>query len=206
MYNYEREEKLSLIWAIFLSMIFALAFYANNKSLESIKSAEVVIEQSDSELSNKEIIIDYIKSVNSNISTNIAENLSSAIIVQKRKYGIPIPLQLGLITVESRFDQYALSSSGALGFWQVMPSWHIDKVRTMMHNNEIVSRNLYDPLTNSSLGAKILSDCMKWNHHNLEKSLLCYNGSQHDRKRLYARKVIEATYKAKNFIEKQKDI
>ncbi len=206
MINHSREEKLTFVWAIFISAIFSLSFYVNNKSLETIKTADVSVEQGESELSNREIIIDYIKSVNSNVSSKVAQNLSDAIIIQKRKYGIPIPLQLGLITVESRFDQYALSSAGALGFWQVVPSWHTDKVKVMLRNDEIVSKNLYDPLTNSTLGAKILSDCMKSNRHNIERSLLCYNGSQHDRRREYAKRVLEATYKAKNFIEKQKSI
>ncbi|HUP90900.1 MAG TPA: transglycosylase SLT domain-containing protein, partial [Solimonas sp.] len=57
-------------------------------------------------------------------------------------------LVLSVIDVESRFDRYAISSSGALGLMQIMPFW-LDEIGKP-------GDNLFNARTNLRLGCTIL--------------------------------------------------
>jgi len=133
-------------------------------------------------------MVGFMRHMNKDLNTDTAYLLSDAIIRNAVKYHVPVELQLGLITTESHFDQYAISSAGALGFYQVMPNIHNDKVHTMYASGEIQTKNIYDPYTQAALGTKILSDCLK-KRHEVRKALFCYNGS--DASIEYAREVLK---------------
>ena len=79
-------------------------------------------------------------------------------------------LVLALINVESNFDQYAVSSAGALGLMQVMPFW----------KNEIghPDDNLNDMQTNLKYGCAILSLYLKREKNDKTMALGRYNGSR----------------------------
>jgi len=140
-------------------------------------------------LSKQDKIVNYMQSVNSLLDRPVAYKLANTIIRNQDKYNLPIKLQLALITVESRFDQYAISSAGAQGFWQVMPHIHVDKIYAMFKTKEITTKNLYDPHTNTELGGKILFDCFRQYKGNEKHALLCYNGSAKDQTAKYSKKV-----------------
>ncbi|WP_422451025.1 MULTISPECIES: lytic transglycosylase domain-containing protein [unclassified Endozoicomonas] len=78
-------------------------------------------------------------------------------------------LVLALIQTESAFDQYAVSSAGALGLMQIMPFW-----------KNVIGRdkdNLITIQTNLRYGCTILSYYLKKENGNLTRALARYNGS-----------------------------
>lgn len=84
-----------------------------------------------------------------------------------RKQKIKPMLVIGLIASESGFRRTAVSSHGAIGYTQVLPKYHQDK---------IAGRDVFDPKVNIEVGIKILSDCIK-KRKNIERALGCYNGA-----------------------------
>jgi soluble lytic murein transglycosylase-like protein len=86
------------------------------------------------------------------------------------KFNLDPMMVLALINIESHFDQYAISSAGALGLMQVMPFW----------KNEIgkPSDNLNEIETNLRYGCAILSQYLKREKNNSTMALGRYNGSR----------------------------
>ena len=76
---------------------------------------------------------------------------------------------LALIEVESHFDQYAISVSGARGIMQIMPFW-LDELN--MQGN-----NLFHLKTNIRMGCTILKHYLDREKGNLNNALARYNGS-----------------------------
>lgn len=83
--------------------------------------------------------------------------------------GLDPQLVLGLIQVESGFRKYAISSSGARGFMQVMPFW-VRSIGTEEHN-------LFQMRTNLRYGCIILRHYLDIERGNLFRALGRYNGS-----------------------------
>ena len=76
---------------------------------------------------------------------------------------------LSIITIESKFNKYAISPAGARGFMQVMPFW-----QTLIGAKE---HNLLDVQTNLRYGCTILRHYLQRENGNLIKALARYNGS-----------------------------
>lgn len=91
-------------------------------------------------------------------------------------------LVLALIEVESHFDSYAISKSGAQGMMQIMPFWL----------NEIgrPDDNLIEIKTNLRMGCTILKYYMDMEKNDLHKALARYNGSRGSK--VYSNKVLLA--------------
>lgn len=77
-------------------------------------------------------------------------------------------LALGLIAHESGFNKVARSSRGAIGYTQVLPRWHQDKIK---------GRNIQDPYVNIQVGMQVLGLCFKKSNNDSRKALACYNGA-----------------------------
>jgi soluble lytic murein transglycosylase-like protein len=91
-------------------------------------------------------------------------------------------LVLAVIEVESRFDPYAISKSGAQGMMQVMPFW-LDEIGRP-------DDNLINMTTNLRMGCTILKYYMDMENNDLHKALARYNGSRGSR--VYSNKVLNA--------------
>ena len=78
-------------------------------------------------------------------------------------------LVLAVIDIESRFDRFAISRSGAQGLMQVMPFW----LKEIGHPND----NLIDLQTNLRMGCTILKYYLDKENGDLKKALARYNGS-----------------------------
>ena len=83
--------------------------------------------------------------------------------------GLDPQLVLGLIQVESNFNKYAVSVSGARGYMQVMPFW----VRTIGAKQH----NLFHMRLNLRYGCTILRHYLDIERGNLFRALGRYNGS-----------------------------
>jgi soluble lytic murein transglycosylase-like protein len=94
-------------------------------------------------------------------------------------------LVLALIEVESHFNEYAISVSGARGLMQVMPFW-LDEIG-------ISDKNLFKIRTNLRMGCTILRYYIDMEPDDLGRALARYNGSLG--KTEYPNKVIEALHR-----------
>ncbi|HMK86969.1 MAG TPA: transglycosylase SLT domain-containing protein [Steroidobacteraceae bacterium] len=81
---------------------------------------------------------------------------------------LPPDLVLALIEVESRFDAWAVSPSGAVGLMQVMPFWP----RELGAQNQLVR-----VAPNIRMGCEILRFYLRAEHLNWRRALARYNGS-----------------------------
>ncbi len=94
-------------------------------------------------------------------------------------------LVLALIEVESHFDTYAISKSGAQGMMQIMPFW-LDEIGRP-------DDNLIEMKTNLRMGCTILKYYMDMEKNDLHKALARYNGSAGSK--VYSNKVLTALHK-----------
>jgi soluble lytic murein transglycosylase-like protein len=101
---------------------------------------------------------------------------------EARRAKLDPQLVLALITVESNFDRFAISSAGARGMMQIMPFW-LDEIG---HPED----NLFDIATNLRFGCTILSIYLEREKGNMHKALARYNGSVG--KHWYPRRVFRA--------------
>ncbi len=99
--------------------------------------------------------------------------------------GLAPELVLAVIEVESRFDPYAISRSGAQGLMQVMPFW----LNEIGHPED----NLIDIDTNLRMGCTILKYYMDMANNDLHAALARYNGSYGSK--VYSNKVLDALSK-----------
>lgn len=94
-------------------------------------------------------------------------------------------LVLAVIDIESGFNRWAISRSGAQGFMQVMPFW----LEEIGRPND----NLMHPATNLRMGCTILKYYLDMEKGRLRPALARYNGSLG--KRRYPDKIFNALYK-----------
>jgi soluble lytic murein transglycosylase-like protein len=97
---------------------------------------------------------------------------------------LPPELVIAVIEIESMFDTFAISRSGAQGLMQVMPFW-LDEIG---HPED----NLVDMHTNLRMGCTILKYYMDMEKNDLRGALARYNGSYGDIKHTYSTKVLDA--------------
>ncbi len=101
---------------------------------------------------------------------------------EAKRVNLAPELVLALIEIESRFDQFAISVSGARGLMQVMPFW-LDEIG-------ISDKNLFKIRTNLRMGSTILRYYMDMESNDLMRALARYNGSLG--RQTYANKIINA--------------
>jgi soluble lytic murein transglycosylase-like protein len=82
---------------------------------------------------------------------------------------LPPGLVMAVISVESRFDRWAVSPAGAVGLMQVMPFW---PERLGMRRYELVHI-----APNVRMGCAILRFYLGYEHNDVRKALARYNGS-----------------------------
>jgi soluble lytic murein transglycosylase-like protein len=82
---------------------------------------------------------------------------------------LPAGLIMGLMSVESGFNRYAVSSAGAVGLMQVMPFW---PERLGMRRYELTHID-----SNIRMGCAILRFYLKYERNDVARALARYNGS-----------------------------
>jgi soluble lytic murein transglycosylase-like protein len=82
---------------------------------------------------------------------------------------LPPGLVMAVMAVESRFDRWAVSGSGAVGLMQVMPFW---PERLGMRRYQLVH-----VAPNVHMGCAILRFYLDYEHNDVRKALARYNGS-----------------------------
>ena len=82
---------------------------------------------------------------------------------------VPPQLVLALVQVESKFDPYAVSHSGAVGLMQIMPFWL--KLIGREHDSLVHTQ------TNLRMGCTILKYYLTKSHGDIREALQRYNGA-----------------------------
>ena len=95
--------------------------------------------------------------------------------------GLDPQLVLALISVESDFDRFAVSKSGARGLMQIMPFW----IKEIGHPTD----DLFETQTNLGYGCHILKRYLLLANEDKADALMRYNGGSDP---LYSRKVLQA--------------
>ncbi len=93
---------------------------------------------------------------------------------------LPPGLVMALIEVESRFDRWAVSSTGAVGLMQVMPFWP-EQLGMRRYQLTRIGPNV-------QMGCAILRYYLKQEHNDFARALAHYNGSP--RRRNYSDAVL----------------
>lgn len=140
----------------------------------------------------KYILEKYVTNTNPVLKVPEAKTIVASAYKWGNEFNIDEKLILAITRIESGFDTYAISKSGALGLMQVIPVWHKTKIinaRERLGNPEIF--NIH---TNIYLGTSILRDCFKGGS-NIRLALNCYSGNTVG----YADKVIAEYKKLQKF-------
>jgi soluble lytic murein transglycosylase-like protein len=98
--------------------------------------------------------------------------------------GLDPLLVLAVISIESRFNPIAESVAGAIGLMQIIPRFHLDKLKA--HGGE---HAVFHPESNILVGARILQEYVH-RTGSLEAGLQQYNGAFADGSAKYAFKVM----------------
>jgi soluble lytic murein transglycosylase-like protein len=97
-----------------------------------------------------------------------ALKIGQAVLNAARRDTISPALLLAVIAVESNFNRFAVSVSGARGLMQILPSQHKDLV--------LRTSDLADAGTNVSIGSSILHDYIEASDGDVHDALLRYSG------------------------------
>ena len=91
---------------------------------------------------------------------------------------------LAVISIESRFNPIAESVMGAKGLMQIIPRYHLDKLRAAGGEDAV-----FDPESNIH-GRRAHPAGIRLPHRHLEAGLQHYNGASRDESAQYAQKVM----------------
>ena len=118
------------------------------------------------------------------IAAGATERMVAAAYRAALEVGLDPLLVLAVISIESRFNPIAESVMGAKGLMQIIPKYHLDKLRAA-GGEEVV----FDPESNIQIGARILQEYVH-RTGTLEAGLQFYNGALRDNSAQYAQKVL----------------
>jgi soluble lytic murein transglycosylase-like protein len=118
------------------------------------------------------------------IATGATERMVAASYRAALEVGLDPLLVLAVISVESRFNPIAESVMGAKGLMQIIPKYHLDKLRAAGGEDAV-----FDPESNIQVGARILQEYV-YRTGTLEGGLQFYNGALRDNSAAYAQKVM----------------
>ncbi len=111
------------------------------------------------------------------------EELARTIAAEALRHGIEPKLILAVMTVESRFDNFALSKVGAMGLMQVMPQTG-EEVAGQLGIPWRGSHTLFDPIANVRIGIAYLKHLAD-RYQSMPTALAAYNwGPTHIDRRL----------------------
>jgi hypothetical protein len=118
------------------------------------------------------------------IASGATERMVLAAYRAAREVGLDPILVLAVISIESRFNPIAESVMGAKGLMQIIPKYHLDKLRAAGGEDMV-----FDPESNIHIGARILQEYV-YRTGTLEAGLQFYNGAWRDNSAQYAQKVL----------------
>lgn len=85
-----------------------------------------------------------------------------------KRHGVSAFLIISVMNTESKFRPWAKNKSGASGLMQIIPRWHMDKIK---------GRNIHRIETNIEVGTTVLADCLRRHDGLIKSALRCYSGN-----------------------------
>jgi soluble lytic murein transglycosylase-like protein len=131
----------------------------------------------------QQVLIEYV-SRRFLVAGSITERMVAAAHRAAEEVGLDPLLVLAVIAVESRFNPIAESGMGAKGLMQIIPRFHLDKLRA-----EGGEAAVFDPEANIMVGARILQEYV-YRGGTLEAGLQQYNGASRDANAYYSQRVM----------------
>ncbi|HJO24396.1 MAG: lytic transglycosylase domain-containing protein [Myxococcota bacterium] len=102
-------------------------------------------------------VVEYIEARAASLTREEVVRVAAAIRGEALRFGLTLELVLAVIEVESRFDAFAVSSVGALGLMQILPSTG-EALAARLDIPWQGPRTLLDPVTNVTLGIAYLAE------------------------------------------------
>jgi soluble lytic murein transglycosylase-like protein len=118
------------------------------------------------------------------IAPAVTERMVAAAHRAAAEVGLDPLLVLAVISIESSFNPIAESVMGAKGLMQIIPKYHLDKLRAAGGEPAV-----FDPESNIHIGTRILQEYV-YRTGTLEAGLQFYNGALRDGSAQYAYKVL----------------
>ena len=118
------------------------------------------------------------------VAAAVTERMVAAAHRAADEVGLDPLLVLAVIAIESRFNPIAESGMGAKGLMQIIPRFHLDKLRAAGGEDAV-----FDPESNILVGARILQEYVH-RHGTLVAGLQQYNGASRDSSAYYAQRVM----------------
>lgn len=133
----------------------------------------------------KPIVVEQIRKT-SGISESAALKIAESAVKHASEFGVSPAIILGIISTESRFIKTAISDNGAMGLMQIIPRWHVDKIRDA--KKVVGTPELFNVDANIYVGVRVYASCKK-QFKSTTAALNCYNGGGDPN---YATKVMNA--------------
>ncbi len=111
------------------------------------------------------------------IPLDARHSLRALIESHARKYGIPPELLLGIVHAESSFDPNAISKSGAVGLFQLMPGAARD-MGVQLPDSAVLDRRRdprFDPMVNADAGIRYFAHLLQRFDWNYALAIAAYN-------------------------------
>lgn len=197
--QYFRHKLLSLALAIIIIAVFGLPNKADSNTELSKDVSEMIslsspIQQADML---KTYVLNNAKS--GTITPEDAQALSSSLLHWGPVFDIPPEYLLGLGVQESHFEKNAISTSNALGIFQIIPKFHFEDIE--LAKAATGKENIFDMEMQAYLVCKIIDRYRTLSGGSLDKALLRYYGSDSDSdNKTYQREVIQQRNRAKSFL------
>jgi len=131
----------------------------------------------------QQVLIDYL-SRRFLVASTVTGRMVAAAHRAADEVGLDPLLVLAVIAVESRFNPIAESGMGAKGLMQIIPRFHLDKLRAAGGEDAV-----FDPEANIQVGSRILQEYV-YRGGTLEAGLQQYNGASRDANAYYAQRVM----------------
>ena len=131
----------------------------------------------------QQVLIDHV-SRRFQVAAAVTQRMVAAAHRAADEVGLDPLLVLAVIAVESRFNPIAESGMGAKGLMQIIPRFHLDKLRAAGGEEAV-----FDPESNIRVGTRILQEYV-YRTGTLVAGLQQYNGASRDGNAYYAQRVM----------------
>lgn len=157
--------------ALILLLLFSVLFqWAGKIGNDLIHESYQVIRQHLVDRQSRYILLEILR--NKPLSIGQALEVADVVIEESRASKVPIHFALGVMSLESEFMPYAVSSMGARGLMQVMP----EKWKQYIASPDLQGQtSQHNPALNVRVGMRYLGDLWK-EHGNWKKVLKEYGG------------------------------
>lgn len=155
---------------VFLFLFSVLFYWVGNIRNDLIRESYQVVRQHLMDRQSRYILLEILR--NKPLSIGQALEVADVVVEESRASRVPIHIALGVMSLESEFYPYAVSSMGARGLMQIMP----EKWKEYVSSPDLQGQaSRHNPALNVRVGIRYLGDLWK-EYGNWKKVLKEYGG------------------------------